>query len=577
MNAVNEMGLAAVHGAANRGSDDIIELLAKRGARLDQRGQGRPHADGLGGGRVPRDEFAGGEADTIALLKRLLARRRPRVGDGHAMKPRSCRRTLVLGAVAPRLTAPHARGPATEPVDRMAAPDGLPTSALPRSGRGATGARGCRSQRHRMRRSSSSTASRVTTRGQEWRPGARGLDPANPAGTCRRLGKGRSQAAHRHDAAGGRAEAGRRSARDVRRVARGRSSIARRCAQSDPGAPALHRLNRTEYANVDSRSALARRRRQRAAAAGRLGGRLRQHRRRARRVAGADRRLRLGGGEDQPPRRRRSVASAWTASTYRVPGDSRTGRPHRRPAARHPRRHRHQAHLSARRRVRPAGRRRRRRGSGGPPAAGRRAADDLYVTLDGERVTLQGRGATRIRVTAGPHTVAAAPVVRTRSRRRRRRLPHRSAHARHHRRSRSSGRSIPPDLATRRAGGSVLSASRRRRRETALRDEDPARARRVAPIVVPSPATGPEVETLLVVLPRPAASAARSRSGIQRALARVLVDPQFLFRFEREPASVAAGAAYRVERSRARVAAVVLPLEQHSRTTSCWTRRRAAR
>ena len=29
------MGLAAVHGAANRGSDDIIELLARRGARLD--------------------------------------------------------------------------------------------------------------------------------------------------------------------------------------------------------------------------------------------------------------------------------------------------------------------------------------------------------------------------------------------------------------------------------------------------------------------------------------------------------------------------------------------------------------
>jgi ankyrin repeat protein len=35
VNAVNAMGLAAVHGAANRGSDDIIELLARRGARLD--------------------------------------------------------------------------------------------------------------------------------------------------------------------------------------------------------------------------------------------------------------------------------------------------------------------------------------------------------------------------------------------------------------------------------------------------------------------------------------------------------------------------------------------------------------
>ena len=35
VNAVNAMGLAAVHGAANRGSDDIIELLGKHGAKID--------------------------------------------------------------------------------------------------------------------------------------------------------------------------------------------------------------------------------------------------------------------------------------------------------------------------------------------------------------------------------------------------------------------------------------------------------------------------------------------------------------------------------------------------------------
>jgi cytochrome c551/c552 len=35
-------------------------------------------------------------------------------------------------------------------------------------------------------------------------------------------------------------------------------------------------------------------------------------------------------------------------------------------------------------------------------------------------------------------------------------------------------------------------------------------------------------------------------TGIQYALARLLVDPRFLYRFEREPASVAAGAAYRI-------------------------------
>ena len=35
VNAVNSMGLTAVHGAANRGSDEIIRWLAKQGAKLD--------------------------------------------------------------------------------------------------------------------------------------------------------------------------------------------------------------------------------------------------------------------------------------------------------------------------------------------------------------------------------------------------------------------------------------------------------------------------------------------------------------------------------------------------------------
>jgi ankyrin repeat protein len=35
VNAVNSMGLTALHGAANRGSDDIIRFLAEKGAALD--------------------------------------------------------------------------------------------------------------------------------------------------------------------------------------------------------------------------------------------------------------------------------------------------------------------------------------------------------------------------------------------------------------------------------------------------------------------------------------------------------------------------------------------------------------
>src|SRR5690606_8710991 len=35
INATNSMGLTAVHGAANRGSDEIIKYLAANGAKLD--------------------------------------------------------------------------------------------------------------------------------------------------------------------------------------------------------------------------------------------------------------------------------------------------------------------------------------------------------------------------------------------------------------------------------------------------------------------------------------------------------------------------------------------------------------
>jgi len=71
VNAVNAMGLQAVHGAANRGSDDIIELLARHGAELD-----RPDKEG----RTPYVWAQGvflatnspvAKPSTIALLDRL--------------------------------------------------------------------------------------------------------------------------------------------------------------------------------------------------------------------------------------------------------------------------------------------------------------------------------------------------------------------------------------------------------------------------------------------------------------------------------------------------------------------------
>jgi ankyrin repeat protein len=71
VNAVNAMGLQAVHGAANRGSDDIIALLATHGAQLD-----RPDTEG----RTPYVWAQGvflatnspvAKPSTMALLDRL--------------------------------------------------------------------------------------------------------------------------------------------------------------------------------------------------------------------------------------------------------------------------------------------------------------------------------------------------------------------------------------------------------------------------------------------------------------------------------------------------------------------------
>ena len=58
-------------------------------------------------------------------------------------------------------------------------------------------------------------------------------------------------------------------------------------------------------------------------------------------------------------------------------------------------------------------------------------------------------------------------------------------------------------------------------------------------------------------------------TGIRAALERLLVSPDFLFRIEADPAAVAAGNRVSSLRCRARVAPVVLSVEQHSRTTSC--------
>ena len=78
INATNSMGLTALLGAVNRGSNDIIELLVKRGARLDIKDkEGRTPlrwAEGVFLAAVGAER----KPATIALLERLIAESQPK-------------------------------------------------------------------------------------------------------------------------------------------------------------------------------------------------------------------------------------------------------------------------------------------------------------------------------------------------------------------------------------------------------------------------------------------------------------------------------------------------------------------
>jgi hypothetical protein len=202
---------------------------------------------------------------------------------------------------------------------------------------------------------------------------------------------------------------------------------------------------------------------------------------------------------------------------------------------------------------------------GGPPALGPRT-EDLYVAIDGARVPLQGRGATRLRIAAGPHEIAAAPLVRSRTA---------GADGVFHVETRTPGVTQvtisgplnptgPGDTPSRRrilictpasnaepARTSATATAKPRGNPGEAAATDVGCATKVLTALAkrayrrPIAASAPEVQTLLAFY-RDGRANGTFESGIQRALARVLVDPQFLFRFEREPAAVAAGAPYRV-------------------------------
>jgi len=75
VNHVNSMGLTAIHGAANRGSNDIIEFLVENGARLDiMDNEGRTPLDWAKGvflATHPAEE----KPESMALITQLLEER----------------------------------------------------------------------------------------------------------------------------------------------------------------------------------------------------------------------------------------------------------------------------------------------------------------------------------------------------------------------------------------------------------------------------------------------------------------------------------------------------------------------
>jgi ankyrin repeat protein len=82
VNAVNSMGLSAVHAAANRGSDDIIAFLHEKGARLDvPDNEGRtPMTWASGVFLATHAPFA--KPSTQALIAELLGEAAPASGAG---------------------------------------------------------------------------------------------------------------------------------------------------------------------------------------------------------------------------------------------------------------------------------------------------------------------------------------------------------------------------------------------------------------------------------------------------------------------------------------------------------------
>jgi len=182
--------------------------------------------------------------------------------------------------------------------------------------------------------------------------------------------------------------------------------------------------------------------------------------------------------------------------------------------------------------------------SGGIGAVVTARAQDIDVTIDGQPVDLQGKTQLRLPVEAGPHTIAVALVKRSHID---------GADGVYDAPTRAPGISQITIAGPFNARGPGDTPSRRRLyvcTPKVATEESSCAARILNTLATrayrrPVPQSGPEMETLLEFY-RTGRESGSFDSGIQRAVARVLVDPNFLFRFEREPAGVAQGTPFRL-------------------------------
>ena len=180
-------------------------------------------------------------------------------------------------------------------------------------------------------------------------------------------------------------------------------------------------------------------------------------------------------------------------------------------------------------------------GRGGGPGGG------IDITLDGEQVRLTGRG-VRMKVPAGPHTIGVAVVDRQRGAGIDDIYSDFRADA-----AFATGGGVPNLVITgpHNATGPGDTPSRRLiftcRPASAKEEPDCARAilSALARRAYRGPVSAPEIDTLMGFYQQ-GRKTGDFDSGIQQALARVLVAPRFVYRAEEEPTTVRQGQAYRV-------------------------------